>query len=216
MNPTLILASIILLFAPVPAQAFSRKVVGPMVNTHEKELSAHLQVNSATNSWTGFTGSFEEEKAGFTVEATVLDPAWAKLDTLANYAIDGDPLISIDRKNRRVHLSAVHFSGSFERIDATRIAAAARKLCGYVKASSPLLKQPGNLVRFLLQSHLIRTYMHLESNLHLIREVHSEDGRFVSQWQGEHVYFTNERNVSSIQFSVILDARTGMIEVAGN
>ena len=198
------------------ALAFSRKLAEPMAKTQQDVTSSRMRVDAASNPWSGYTGSFQEEKAGLKVESSAMDPTWARLDALASYAIEGDPLIAIDRKGRTVYLSAKHFSGVFERIDATRLGSGVRKVCGAVKVSSSLLANPGRLVRFLLQAHLIRTYMHLESSLELIFEGTSDEGRFTSKWVGKHVFYTNEKNESSLQFTVIVDTKTGLVEVAGD
>jgi len=195
--------------------AFSRKSAVRLEENQEVKLPTHLKVESSTNPWEGYTSSYEEEQAGYFIEPKPIDANWSRVDALSGYGLDGEPLIAFDRKKRRVHLSSSHFASRFDRPDATRLRSSDPLQCGRLNPASPLLRQPGSLIRFLLKSHLIRTYAHLESSLELVREDLQSDGRFVSRWRGEHIYFTNERNSSSFQLQVTVDTRSGQVEVSG-
>lgn len=162
--------------------------------------------------WRGYTGSAQEEEAGKRVSAV---PDLAGLESpehLAPFAVDGKPLLAIDREKRRVVVSAEHFS-DLVRGDATRIEAGQRQVMGTVK--SPALRaRPRDLVLFLLESQLVETYWHMEAQLRLLKEEETPE-RYRASFAGHHTYFTNEENEEALSFAVELDKKTGEISVLG-
>jgi hypothetical protein len=147
---------------------------------------------------------------GDTVSAVKISPEMERPDELAKYGIDGEPLVAVDRKNKRVVVNDKHLS-DWKRADATRLSTGERVAVGTVK-SAALRARPHDLVRFLVESELLRTFVHVESELRF-KEEKDEPGRYRARLEGTHTYYTNEQNVDPVSFTFELDKKTGRVEV---
>ena len=166
-----------------------------------------LVIPRDTSPWDAYTGSADEEQAGYHVAAAPISPAWERLPWLADFALGDDPLLAIDRAQRRVFVSAAVFD-DVERPDLTR----ALGHLAVTRVRGPLLADPGRLVRFLLASHLLRTVVHMEASITCVEEGVT-DGVFRSRWTGSHVYFTSSRQEGPLDFGVEVDLETGVVWV---
>lgn len=196
------LAFAVLLWGAAPAPAKDK----PMEKTTPKCL-AELSIDRGQSPWQGYTSSAAEEAAGKHVFAVADLGKLEKVAHLAKYDVGGLPLLAIDREQRRVVVSAGHFS-DLERADGTR--AGVTKM-GTVK-SDALKKKPRELALFLVESQLVQTYWHLESKLCLDSEDDGE-ARYTARFTGSHVYFTNKRHEKPVRFQVVLDKATGALTV---
>lgn len=168
-----------------------------------------LVIPRDTSPWDAYTGSADEEQAGFHVAAAQISPDWERLPWLAEFALGDDPLLAIDRAGRRVFVSAACFD-DVARPDLTR----AVGLVTVTRVRGAMLADPARLVRFLLVSHLLRTVAHVEATVTCAEEGVT-DGVFRSRWTGSHVYFTSSRHEGSLGFAVEVDLASGAVAVRG-
>ena len=166
-----------------------------------------LTIPRDTSPWDAYTGSADEEQAGYHVTAATIAPDWERLPWLADFALGDDPLLAIDRAGRRVLVSAAFFD-DVQRPDLTR----ALGHVAVTRVRGALLADPARLVRFLLVSHLLRTVAHVEATVTCAEEGVT-DGVFRSRWTGSHVYFTSRRNEGRLDFAVEVDLTSGAVAV---
>jgi hypothetical protein len=98
-------------------------------------------------------------------------------------------------------------------VDATSLSAGQRLPVGRVVKKS-LLANPHALVRLLVESGQIGTYVHVESELRYADETDSP-ARYRTKLTGHHVFYTNQRNQQGLTFAVEIDKSSGRIEVIG-
>ncbi len=71
-----------------------------------------------------------------------------------------------------------------------------------------------DIVLFLLESQVVATYWHVESVICLVSEDDSPDA-YRASFRGTHIYFTNARNEDKLDFSIIIEKKTGAISLLG-
>lgn len=166
-------------------------------------------ITRGTSPWQGFTSTAGEEEEAKTILALNLDGSgYSALPALEKYSLDGVILIGRNEKLRRVAVNAEFFS-VLHRADATRNTAG-RFLIGTCK--SPLLKNYScaQVAEFLIESQIVNTFWHVESLFCLDDETDSADS-YTAHYQGKHIYFTNRKNEQPLDFSIIIDKKTGGI-----
>ena len=171
-----------------------------------------ISIDRANSPWQGYTNSAEEEARGKSIAAVAIAADFERLGHLARFAVGGDPLLAIDRKQRRVVVNARFFS-NLQRADGTRIRKDEMVTVGKVIDGS-LRMRGRDLVTFLLCAELIQTYLHIGSKL-MLAEERDDAGAYTVHVEGTHVYFTNHRHEPSFQFDVRIDKKTGDITVVG-
>jgi hypothetical protein len=139
------------------------------------------------------------------VDAVPFTEALEKLSRLD--AIVGHPLIAIDRKALRVVVNDKHLS-ALERVDVLRLAAKDKHVVGTVKDKA-LLVDLRKLATFFVASSIVQTYAHMASHLRIVKE---SDGSF--EFDGEHEYYTNKRNVARVHFLLSIDKTSGVVTVS--
>ncbi|MBU1109847.1 MAG: hypothetical protein KKB51_24410, partial [Candidatus Riflebacteria bacterium] len=125
-------------------------------------------VSRSQSPWQGYTGNYEQEQAGKKIAAIPMTLDLEAVPHLANYTVNGLPFLAIDRANKRVVANADLF-GSLQRPNTTRLCVGEKVVMGKFNADKLQIK-PWELVAFLLESHLIETYQHLEATLHVRAE----------------------------------------------
>jgi hypothetical protein len=100
-----------------------------------------------------------------------------------------------------------------KQVDATSLTAGQRVELGHV-INPALLANPHALVRLLVESGQILTFVHVESELRFVEEQNGAE-RYRARLAGHHTYFTNQENRSPIRFDVELDKRSRMVTVVG-
>jgi hypothetical protein len=168
-------------------------------------------VERAHSPWREYTGSAAEEQAGYAVAAGVV-AGLERLPHLARYELDGEPYLAVDRPRRRVVLNE-RFFGPFIRPDAPRLAAGERVRIGTVKEPR-ITAVPVELVSFLIEAELIRTYWHVEARLGLEELVPAEGG-VSALVEGRHVYYTDRRHEELVRFRIEVTTATGAVDVVG-
>lgn len=180
-----------------------------------------LSVDRGQSPWLDYTASAEEEARGRHIAAVAMLPAYERPKQLLRYVGGGgggggapgdEPLLAIDRAGRRVVVNRRVFT-DIDRVDATRIAKGETALLGRVVDPS-WQKRGRELATFLLQSELVQTYAHIGSKLKLVEE-RDTPTHYSVRVTGSHVYFTNHRNESRLDFSITLDKQNGELRVSG-
>jgi hypothetical protein len=136
---------------------------------------------------------------------------WKTVERLRAYAVDGEQMIGTDSENRRVIINDRWF-GDMKRVNATSLPKGKRHALGTVKSAPwPWFR----LVRFLVESDLVETYVHIGSQLELT-ELEDSPGRYRARLDGTHEFYTNQRNVQAVRFIIEVDKASGRIEVVGD
>ena len=167
----------------------------------------HYNITRATSPWQGFTSSYEEEEASKTIQALDLERSgYSPLSSLAGYSRNGIVLIGRNEKLRRVAVNAEYFS-LLNRADATR-PAAQRFFIGVCSKKMRREFAPAVIAEFLVESHIVNTYWHVESLFCLDAEDDTAD-LYKAHYSGKHIYFTDSKNEDPHDFSIIIDKKTG-------
>jgi hypothetical protein len=182
----------------------------PVKTVSTPPATIDLVVTRDRSPWRGLT---EPGDASTSVAAVADLTGLEPVEHLARYAIDGAPLLAVDRARRRVVVDAAQF-GALERVDATRLRPGESKLLGTVLGEK-LRSGPRDLALFVVESQLVESFWHVEARLTLVEEKDSAE-EYRAAFQGHHVYFTNERNQDRLAFSVVFDKRSGALRVVGD
>lgn len=178
---------------------------GEGVNNNECLKS--YEITRGTSPWQGFTSSYAEEDSAKKIMAETLKGSDFKaITSLEKYFKSGILIIGRNEKLRRVAVEASLFS-DLRRADATRNTSG-RFLIGTYRDISFKIFKPRELAEFLIESHIINTFWHVESHICLVSE---EDisSTYIAHYRGKHIYFTNSRNEGSLDFSIIVEKKTG-------
>lgn len=175
-------------------------------------ISAPFLVDRSSSPWQGYTSTAEEEARGKQLAAVAIEPSFERPKHLERFAQGGEPLLAIDRKQRRVVVNQKFFS-KIARADVTRLGRNDHATLGQV--IDPALRARGkDVVLFLLTSELIQTYIHMGSRLTLA-ELQDDAAGYRARITGSHVFFTNSRHEEKLDFEVLLDRKTGEVIVTG-
>ncbi len=145
--------------------------------------------------------------------AEAIDPQkHVAVEKTAKYRIQDRPLFWFVSDFSAVVVDRRYFS-DLQAGDATRLGAQQKVTLGkFLDLSLGL--SPREVVKFLLESEIIRTYVHIEAEVRLVKE--TDDGKvYASSWEGAHVYYTNEKNVDEYKFQITIDKKTGEIVLEG-
>ncbi|AFM12352.1 hypothetical protein Turpa_1704 [Turneriella parva DSM 21527] len=189
--------------------AFAARAKKPRMTTNSCLKTWHIERH--TSPWSGLTGDAAAEEATFTVRAVRQRPADPNLIAQPSGIAANDFLLFRSEKTRAVVVNAQYFS------DLTRQDATGKPLRngGFIGAATPAaLKrwQGAELLGLLLEQQIILTYAHLESKVCLVSAT-EEGGVYRAELTGEHVYYTNARNVSGFRFLFEADSQTGKMRV---
>lgn len=134
------------------------------------------------------------------------------VEKTVKYRIQDRPLFWFTPDYSAVVVDQRYFS-DLAAADATRVNAQEKVTLGKFLDLTFALP-PREVVKFLLEAEIIRTYVHIEAEVRLVKEV--DDGKsYASSWEGTHTYYTNERNDEDYKFDVTIDRRTGEIVLEG-
>lgn len=163
------------------------------------------------NPWNGLTGDAAAEEATFTVRAVKQRPAAANTLTQPNGIGANDFFLYRSEKDRAVVVNARYF-GDLKRQDVTGRPLRNGGVIGTATKIALNSFKPETTLGLLLELQIIITYAHIESTVCLVQDS-EKDGIYQAQLTGEHVYFTNERNVSAFSFRFELNRRTGEMRI---
>lgn len=173
----------------------------------KNECIKSYNITRGTSPWQGLTSSYEDEEASKKIAAMALKGSdYKPIPSLAGYELEGMILMGRCEKRGRVAVEGSFFSGLI-RADATR-KTSGRMLIGTCKTS--LLKNftSARIAEFLIESQIVNTYWHVESVFCLDSEDDSAD-TYTAHYIGKHIYFTNSKNEDPLDFSIVIDKKTG-------
>lgn len=169
----------------------------------------HIQRHS--NPWNGLTGDAAAEEATFTVRAVKQRPAAPNMLAQPGGIAANDFFLYRSEKDRAVVVNARYF-GDLTRQDVTGRPLRKGGVIGVATPAALKRWQPAELLGLLLEQQIILTYAHIEATVCLV-DASETDGVYRAELTGEHVYYTNERNVSGLDFRFEINLRTGTVAV---
>ena len=66
------------------------------------------------------------------------------------------------------------------------------------------------VTEFLIESQVVNTYWHVEADFCLTEEVDTSE-RYVARYKGKHIYYTNCENQDPLDFTIIIEKKSGHI-----
>lgn len=211
MKQLLVIPILFFLVSALPSEAVTPKAkAGGFM---EEKCKVILKIKNSESPWRDYTKNLEEEQAGKHVYAVLMEPSFEQLKHLSQYTLPDGPLLAINRAARRVVVNNNYFS-DLDRPDATNLIKRNPFVIGTFKGLGVAGISAQQLVLFLLESQLIKTYAHLESKLCLVSE---EDGEmsYAAHFEGAHIYYTDKRNEQVFSFTVRINKKTGLMEISG-
>lgn len=144
--------------------------------------------------------------------AEAIGPGHAPVRAVERFRVDGRPLFFFRPDGSAVVVDATRAS-DLTVADATRLGAGQEVRVGRLAPATVAALGPREAVKLLLQAEAVRTYWHLEADLRLVAEREGPGGYEVDV-DGEHVYYTNQRNEAALSFTVRV-ADDGTVTVGG-
>ena len=169
----------------------------------------HIERHS--NPWNGLTGDAAAEEATFTVRAVRQRPTAPNMLAQPGGIAANDFFLYRSEKDRAVVVNARYF-GDLTRQDVTGKPLRKGGVIGVATPATLKRWQPAELLGLLLEQQIILTYAHIEATVCLV-DASETDGVYRAELTGEHVYYTNERNVSGLDFRFEINLRTGTMAV---
>ncbi len=163
------------------------------------------------NPWAGLTGDAAAEEATFTVRKQASKPDAPNMLKQPGKVPAGDFVLYRSEKGHAVFVNPAYFS-DLNRVDVTARSLRNEGKIGKVTAKALKLWSPTEILGLLIELQIVITYAHIEADICLMR-AEEKDGTFRAELSGEHVYYTNSRNVSKFQFVLELNKRTGELQV---
>lgn len=167
------------------------------------------------NPWSGLTDSAEAEARTNHIRALQLPASpFNRIKPLEGVMAANDYILMRLPESREVTVNATYFS-ALERVDATRSLGVTPRRIGRALPAALAKFSPVQILSILLQYQVIQTYIHVESTVYLVKESKSEN-QWVAELRGQHIYFTNEKNVNDFAFRFILDLKGGEMRVSAS
>lgn len=140
--------------------------------------------------------------------AAAIDARYTPMKTTGAFTVDGNPLFFLTPERDAVVVDQRVFS-DLRCVEPMRLKAKETASIGTVRQPMP----PRDLARLLITADVVRTYIHIGSQLALVEESTDETG-WTGAFEGTHTYFTNEENVDRVAFSLRVGA-DGLLSVVG-
>jgi hypothetical protein len=167
------------------------------------------QITRDKNPWLGFTSSYKDEEESKKINSVSLkNSEYKPVPGLEKYAKGNFFIIGRNEKLHRIAVEASLF-GELSRGDATR-KTEERFLIGKYRDVSFNFFKAGELAEFLIESQIVNTYWHVEADFCLMEEENSPD-IYTARYKGKHIYYTNCENEDPLDFSIIIEKKTGKI-----
>jgi len=176
----------------------------------EENYIIKLHIDQSTNPWSGMTGSYQEEEKNKSISAKNINNTGFKFfPNLEKYKINNKNLIGKSTSENIIAVESSIFS-DLKRFNATGFSQNQDFIIGKIKVLKNIKLR--DLSLFLIESQIIQTFAHIEANLSLTKEEDSEND-YTAYFKGEHIYFTNEKNVSKVSFRIVINKKTGEMSV---
>jgi len=176
-----------------------------------KQIPVQYRITRDTNPWQGMTESSAQEARNRTVRAVALPLAGCAPVSLPEVQWRGRALLHRGEAAREIVVDSAAFS-ILKRVDAARLKPGEEHRIG--QAVQAELQEPQFLLPFLLRAEIVQTYWHTDSQLRLTG-LAWKNNRTCFQFDGEHHYYTNEKNTDPLHFAICTDAKTREIFVTG-
>lgn len=142
-----------------------------------------------------------------------IDPAkHTPMKAGSSHTLDGRPLLWLSADKSAVVLDERAFPAGLRVVDATR--SFDETVLGTVTPAARAAPGDAAIVRFLIQSGVIRVYVHIEASLRG-ESAPAKDGAFEATYVGQHVFYTNAENRAPLGFSVRI-AKDGTISAVSS
>lgn len=164
-------------------------------------------ITRAASPWQGLTSSYEDEEASKKILSIPLqDSGYRSVLSIIGPGRNERYVIGRNDSLRRVAVDSSLFS-DLNRADATR-RTEGKFLIGTYRDIMFNVFTPAGLADILIESQIVNTYWHVESVFCLDSEEDSADA-YTAHYKGKHIYFTNSKNEDPLDFSIIIDKKTG-------
>lgn len=184
------------------------KALKNLLANNSSRIARDYRVSRDGNPWHGMTDTAAQEEKNLQIRAD--QPRGTAVSGEA-VLFNGAPVLYRLEAEKEVIVDARVF-GPLVRADATRLKPGELKRIGQAASQDAL--RPSFLLPFLLQGQIIITYWHTDSLLRLVRE-ETKSGRICYVFEGEHHYYTNQKNTGSVRFAVCVDNRSKEIFAEG-
>jgi hypothetical protein len=173
-----------------------------------------LEIVSSTNPWRGLTGSYKQEEENKHIKTVTIDSGKTIImQNLKQYNFGNEIFLALAENPKKVLVNKKYFS-NLEKRDAIRITSGEEKLIGKFMDTTFRSMSPEKLVLFLLESQIITTYWHLNSELCLVKEENQKDV-YTAYFTGFHKYCTNKCEQDAYKFSVKINKKSGEMFLSG-
>ncbi len=177
----------------------------------QKKSSRTFLITRAENPWQGMTASYEQEEKNKQIASIDLDEKYFESFIHLKEYDKPDPLLVRLKDAPNVVINSRYFSALIK-ADVTKAIPGQPQPIGYFVDTEFKRLSARQLVIFLIESQIITTYWHVEAELTLTGEDDSPDF-YQTRFEGQHIYFTNERNESKLDFTVRINKQDGRMEV---
>jgi hypothetical protein len=198
------------LYSELPCGGFAFRSVRTIAPGGSWTIEGHTSVNGAHEVHAQYAASADDLKSIDPKERDKKQPPFW-FGRVVSSGLLVDEVIRATRGSQRPLDSAAF--ADLKNVDATSLRAGERVELGRV-IKPALRDNPHALVRLLIESGQIQTFVHVESQLRFAEEQNGAE-RYRARLAGHHTYFTNQENRSPIRFDVELDKRSGLITVVG-
>ena len=193
-----------LIFFTVACITFAGKGVIPVT---KNDCIKKYNITRGASPWQGFTSSHEDEEASKKIRALPLEGSdYKPVTSLEKYSRSGMIIVGRSEKLHRVAVEVSFFS-DLRRADAAG-STPGRILVGTCKAALFRIFTCAEIAEFLIESQIVNTFWHVEADFCLVKEDDTESS-YMAHYKGKHIYFTNSKNEDPLDFSIIIDKRTG-------
>jgi len=167
------------------------------------------EISRGTSPWQGFTSNYAEEEESKKIKSVAMkNSEYKAVPGLEKYSRSDLVPVGRNEKLRRVGVEAELFS-DLRRGDATRNSNGRFSIGTYKDTSFSFFK-PAELAEFLIESQIINTFWHVEADICLVSEDDTA-ASYAAHYKGKHFYFTNSKNVEPLDFTVIIEKKSGNI-----
>jgi len=167
------------------------------------------QITRDKNPWLGFTSSYKDEEESKKINSvSLINSEYKPVAGLEKYSKEGVFIIGRSEKLHKIAVEASLF-GELIRGDATRKTEEKFLIGIYRDISFKYLSAP-QVTEFLIESQVVNTYWHVEADFCLTEEVDTSE-RYVARYKGKHIYYTNCENQDPLDFTIIIEKKSGHI-----
>ncbi len=154
--------------------------------------------------------SLQNEQNLKVINSKLIDNSVYPIEADFNTVGDSDPVLFESREEKKIYIDEAYFS-DLVRVDLTGLQEESYTVGTYKKINEDSSK-PAEVVDFLLESNILKSYRHLNSDMCLVTEEDNEES-YVAKFDATHYYCTNGCHEADYQFSVHINQSSGEIRV---